>query len=135
MTSSTAALRPLADSPSIRFAGRSFAIASDLSRSALFELEREIETRRGAIHPFLTAVTDVLVVGHLDGGDPNGDWAREQVRRGEIYRDRWGHLEFVAEDELRSALAKEPTAARSGARNDRLPRPSFAESSPSCQQP
>jgi len=105
MTSATAAPETQEDSPAIRIAGRSFVIASRLPRSAFFELEREIERRRGAIHPFLTAVTDVLVVGHLDGVGVDAAWAREQVRRGEIYRDRWGHLEFVTERDLRATFA------------------------------
>lgn len=105
MTSATAALGTPDDPPSVRIAGRSFVIAGRLSRSAFSELAREIERRRGAIHPFLTAVTDVLVVGHLEGVDVDAAWAREQVRRGEIYRDRWGHLEFVTERDLRATIA------------------------------
>lgn len=92
--------------PSMRFAGRSFVVASNLPREELRALEREIETRGGSIHPFLNAVTEVLVVGALAGMDSNAHWAREQVRRGTIYRDRWGHLEFVTEEELRSALSE-----------------------------
>jgi hypothetical protein len=91
----------------MRFAGRSFVVANNLGREALRALEREIEFRNGSVHPFLSAVTDVLVVGCLTGMHSDARWAREQVRRGEIYRDRWGHLEFVTEDELRAALAED----------------------------
>ena len=92
--------------PSIRFAGRSFVVASNLPVRELRALEREIEARGGSIHPFLNAVTEVLVVGDLAGMDSGAHWAREQVRRGTIYRDRWGHLELVAEGDLRAALAE-----------------------------
>lgn len=105
MTSAAVTLSTPADSRSFRIAGRSFVIASRLPGSAFFELEREIERRRGAIHPFPTTVTDVLVVGHRDGVDVDAAWAREQVRRGGIYRDRWGHLEFVTERDLRATFA------------------------------
>ncbi len=107
MNSTNAAVTPQSDLPSILFAGRSFAIASTLSRGARFDLEREIEARRGVIHPFLTAVTDVLVVGRLDADDVNALLAREQVQRGVVYRQRWGRLEFVTEDELRAALRED----------------------------
>lgn len=94
------------DKPSIRFAGRSFVVASNLPVRELRALEREIEAQGGSIHPFLNAVTEVLVVGDLAGMDSGAHWAREQVRRGTIYRDRWGHLELVAEADLRAALAE-----------------------------
>ncbi len=95
------------DRPSIRFVGRSFVVASNLPVRELRALEREIETRGGSIHPFLNAVTEVLVVGDLTGMDSGAHWAREQVRRGTIYRDRWGHLELVSEEDLRAALAED----------------------------
>jgi len=98
--------------PTIRFAGRSFVVASNLPARELRALEREIEVRGGSIHPFLNAVTEVLVVGDLAGMDSGAHWAREQVRRGTIYRDRWGHLELVSEGDLRAALEE-----------DRRPRP------------
>lgn len=93
--------------PSIRFAGRSFVVASNLPPEELRGLEREIEVRGGTVHPFLNAVTDVLVVGSTDGVESHAHWAREQVRRGEIYRARWGHLRFVTEEELRATLEAE----------------------------
>ncbi len=90
-----------------RFAGRSFVVASNRPARELRALEREIEARGGSIHPFLNAVTEVLVVGDLVGTDSGAHWAREQVRRGTIYRDRWGHLELVSEGDLRAALAED----------------------------
>jgi NAD-dependent DNA ligase len=92
------------DSPSIRFSGRSFVLANGLPRVEQRALEVEIEARGGSVHPFLNAVTDVLVVGRAEGNQSGAQWAREQIRRGEIYRARWGHLEFVTEEELRGAL-------------------------------
>ena len=106
MGSANGAARQDEDRPSIRFAGRSFVVASNLPVRELRALEREIEARGGSIHPFLNAVTEVLVVGDLAGMDSGAHWAREQVRRGTIYRDRWGHLELVAEGDLRAALAE-----------------------------
>lgn len=93
------------DSPSIRFRDRSFVLAVDLSRDDQRALEREIEARGGSVHPFLTAVTDVLVVGRAEGSDAYASWAREQIRRGGVYRERWGHLELVTEGELRAAIS------------------------------
>ena len=87
-----------------RFAGRSIVVASNRPARELRALEREIEARGGSIHPFLNAVTEVLVVGDLAGMDSGAHWAREQVRRGTIYRDRWGHLELVSEEEIRAVL-------------------------------
>ena len=92
------------DSTSIRFRGRSFVLAGDLSRDEQRALEREIEARGGTVHPFLNAVTDVLVVGRVEGNEADASWAREQIRRGGIYRERWGHLELVTEGELRAAI-------------------------------
>ena len=92
------------DPPSFRFAGRSFVLASDLPREEQRALEREIEVRGGSVHPFLNSVTDVLVVGRADGTESGAMWAREQIRRGQVYRDRWGHLELVTEEDLRAAL-------------------------------
>ena len=106
MGSANGAARQDEDRPSIRFAGRSFVVASNLPVRELRALEREIEARGGSIHPFLNAVTEVLVVGDLAGMDSGAHWAREQVRRGTIYRDRWGHLELVAEGDVRAALAE-----------------------------
>lgn len=106
MGSANGAVRQDEDRPSIRFAGRSFVVASNLPVRELRALEREIEARGGSIHPFLNAVTEVLVVGDLAGMDSGAHWAREQVRRGTIYRDRWGHLELVAEGDVRAALAE-----------------------------
>ncbi len=87
-----------------RFLDRSFALASNLPAKELQVIEAEIQALGGSVHPFLNAVTDYLVVGCLEGTDSNAHWAREQVRRGEIYRGRWGHLEIISEEELRSAL-------------------------------
>lgn len=88
--------------------GRSFVVASNPPRDEQRALERAIEERGGTIHPFLTSVTDVLVIGPIAGNDCEALWAREQIRRGEKYRDRWGHLEFVTEGELRAALGPDP---------------------------
>ncbi len=107
MRSANEAAREDDGRPSIRFAGRSFVVASNLPTGELRALEREIEARGGSIHPFLNAVTEVLVVGDLVGTDSGAHWAREQVRRGTIYRDRWGHLELVSEGDLRAALAED----------------------------
>ncbi len=107
MSSANEAAREDDGRPSIRFAGRSFVVASNLPTRELRALEREIEARGGSIHPFLNAVTEVLVVGDLAGMDSGAHWAREQVRRGTIYRDRWGHLELVSEGDLRAALAED----------------------------
>lgn len=84
--------------------GRSFVIASNPPRDEQRALERAIEERGGTVHPFLTSVTDVLVVGPITGHDSEALWAREQIRRGEHYRARWGHLELISEEELREAL-------------------------------
>jgi len=89
---------------SFGFEGRSFVVACDLERQELRSIEREIEGLGGSVHPFLNAVTDILVVGPIHGNDGDAHWAREQIRRGKIYRDRWGHLEFVSETCLRAAL-------------------------------
>jgi hypothetical protein len=107
MGSANGAVRQDEDRPSIRFSGRSFVVASNLPVRELRALEREIEARGGSIHPFLNAVTEVLVVGDLAGMDSGAHWAREQVRRGTIYRDRWGHLELVSEGDLRAALEED----------------------------
>jgi len=84
--------------------GRSFVVASNPTRDEQRALEKAIEEKGGAVHPFLNSLTDVLVVGEVAGNDSDARWAREQIRRGEDYRNRWGHLEFVAEPELRKAL-------------------------------
>ena len=107
MESANGAARRDDDRPAMRFAGRSFVVASNLPARELRALEREIEVRGGTIHPFLNAVAEVLVVGDLAGMDSGAHWAREQVRRGTIYRDRWGHLELVSERDLRAALEDE----------------------------
>ena len=86
--------------------GRSFVVASNPTRDEQRALERAIEEKGGAVHPFLNSLTDVLVVGPVAGNDSDARWAREQIRRGEDYRNRWGHLEFVAEADLREALGR-----------------------------
>ena len=61
--------------------------------------------RGGSVHPFLNAVTDVLVVGRARGEPertPSGPASRSGGARSTA--DRWGHLEFVTEEELRGAL-------------------------------
>ncbi len=88
------------------FEGRSFVVASNPPRDEQRALERAIEERGGSVHPFLNAVTDVLVVGLVTGNDSEALWAREQIRRGEVYRERWGHLELITETELRAALGQ-----------------------------
>lgn len=88
--------------------GRSFVVASNPPRDEQRTLERAIEERGGTVHPFLTSVTDVLVVGPIAGNDCEALWAREQIRRGQVYRERWGHLELVTEEELRAALGQDP---------------------------
>ena len=90
------------------FECRSFVVASNPPRDEQRALERAIEERGGSVHPFLNAVTDVLVVGTVTGNTSEALWAREQFRRGEVYRARWGHLEFITEDELRVALGQSP---------------------------
>jgi len=92
-------------------AGRSFVVASNPPRDEQRALERAIEELGGTVHPFLTSVTDVLVVGPIAGNDCEALWAREQIRRGQVYRERWGHLEFVTEEELRAALGQDPAPA------------------------
>ncbi len=89
-------------------AGRSFVVASNPPRNEQRALERAIEGRGGSIHPFLNAVTDVLVIGRVTGNDSEARWAREQIRRGEVYRERWGHLELITLEELRAELGKSP---------------------------
>jgi hypothetical protein len=89
-------------------AGRSFVVASNPPRNEQRALERAIEERGGSVHPFLNAVTDVLVIGLVTGNDSEARWAREQIRRGEVYRQRWGHLELITVEELRAALRKSP---------------------------
>jgi hypothetical protein len=111
------------NSPSIRFRDRSFVLAADLSREDRWSLEREIEARGGSIHPFLTAVTDVLVVGRAEGTEAPASWAREQIRRGEVYRGRWGHLDLVTEEELRAAIREIRGEPRSDLRGAPLPHP------------
>lgn len=90
------------------FRGRSFVVACTPSREEQRLLEREIEARGGTVHAFLNSLTDVLVVGPVTGNESGALWVREQVRRGESYRARWGVLEFVSERQLRSALEAEP---------------------------
>lgn len=90
------------------FRSRSFVVACTPSREEQRTLEREIEARGGSVHPFLNSLTDVLVVGPVVGNESGALWVREQVRRGEAYRARWGALEFVTEAQLRAALAAEP---------------------------
>ncbi|HYN41504.1 MAG TPA: BRCT domain-containing protein [Thermoanaerobaculia bacterium] len=90
------------------FEGRSFVVASNPPRDEQRALEQAIEERGGSVHPFLNAVTDVLVVGTVTGNSSEAHWAREQVRRGEGYRARWGHLEFITEEALRMALGQSP---------------------------
>jgi hypothetical protein len=94
------------DSRSIRFDGRSFVLAGDLSRDEQRTLEREIEARGGSVHPFLNSLTDILVVGRAEGNEAQAQWAREQIRRGGVYRVRWEHLELVTEEELRVAIGE-----------------------------
>lgn len=94
--------------PDLRFADRSFLLASDLPREELLPLERAIQARGGTVHPFLNALTDVLVIGRAEGTSSGARWAQEQVRRGAYYRARWGHLEVVTEEELRAALGMAP---------------------------
>ena len=106
MGGATGTAHPSDGSPPIRFSGRSFVLANDLPRDEQRALELEIELRGGSVHPFLNAVTDVLVVGRAEGSQSAAQWAREQIRRGQIYRARWGHLELVTEEELRGALAE-----------------------------
>jgi hypothetical protein len=81
-------------------------VASNPPRDQLRALERAIEGRGGSVHPFLNAVTDVLVIGPVTGNDSEALCAREQIRRGEFYRQRWGHLEIITEKELRAALER-----------------------------
>ena len=88
------------------FRNRSFVVASNPSRDVQRALERAIEDRGGTVHIFLNSITDVLVVGPVSGNDSDALWAREQIRRGETYRARWGVLEFVTERELRAALGE-----------------------------
>ena len=99
------------DLPRDLFAGRSFVVASNPSRDEQRALEAAIEVRGGSVHPFLNAVTDVLVVGPVSGTDCEALWAREQIRRGEVYRARWGHLVLITEEELRAALGRGGDAA------------------------
>jgi len=104
MTGANGTAQVECDSPSIRFRGRSFVLAGDLSRDEQRALEREIEARGGSVHPYLNAMTDVLVVGRAEGNEAGAQWAREQIRRGGIYRVRWEHLELMTEEELRAAI-------------------------------
>lgn len=89
--------------------GRSFVVASNPTRDEQRALEKAIEERGGTVHPFLTSVTDVLVVGPITGHDSEALWAREQIRRGQHYRARWGHLELITEEELRAVLGRDGT--------------------------
>jgi hypothetical protein len=93
------------------FSGRSFVVASNPTRDEQRALEKAIEERGGTVHPFLTSVTDVLVVGPIRGHDSEALWAREQIRRGQLYRTRWGHLQIVDEEELRAVLGSDGTTA------------------------
>lgn len=86
------------------FRGRSFVVACTSAKEEQRALEREIESRGGTVHSFLNALTDVLVVGPVSGNESGAYWVREQVRRGETYRARWGALEFVSERQLRAAF-------------------------------
>ncbi|MBK9090630.1 MAG: hypothetical protein IPL90_16905 [Holophagales bacterium] len=104
MSGANSTARIECDPPSLRFRDRSFVLAGDLSREDRWALEREIEARGGSIHPFLTAVTDVLVVGRAEGNEAEASWAREQIRRGTVYQERWGHLELISQEELRAAI-------------------------------
>ena len=90
------------------FRGRSFVVACTPSKEEQRLLEREIEARGGTVHSFLNALTDVLVVGPVSGTESGAYWVREQVRRGETYRARWGALEFVTERQPRIAFVEEP---------------------------
>ena len=92
------------NSDEIRFFGRSFAFAGDLTPDEIRLREKEIEARGGSVHPYLNAVTDVLVVGRVEGTQSGAHWAREQIRRAGEYRARWGHLQVVREEELIAAL-------------------------------
>ena len=92
----------------IRISGRSFLLASDLPREELLPVERAIQALGGTIHPFLSAITDVLVVGRAEGTSSGARWAQEQIRRGSYYLDRWGHLEVISESELRAVLDLKP---------------------------
>ena len=67
--------------PSIRFAGRSFVVASNLPPEELRGLGRGIEVRGGTVHPFLNAVTDVLVVGSTDGSSERCSDCTANARR------------------------------------------------------
>lgn len=95
----------------LRIADRSFLLANDLPREELLPLELAIQARGGSLHPFLNAMTDVLVVGRAEGSSSAARWAREQIRRGTYYRDRWGHLEVITEEELRALLGVPRTGA------------------------
>ncbi len=104
MSGANGTARIESDPPSLRLRDRSFVLAGDLSREDRWALEREIEARGGSIHPFLTAVTDVLVVGRAEGNEAEASLAREQIRRGTVYQERWGHLELISQEELRAAI-------------------------------
>lgn len=86
------------------FSGRSFVVASNPTRDEQRALEKAIEERGGTIHPFVTSMTDVLVVGEVTGHESEARWAHEQIRRGELFRARWGHLELITEQALREAI-------------------------------
>ena len=84
--------------------GRSFVVASNPTREEQRALEKAIEARGGTIHPFVTSVTDLLVVGPVTGGRSEALWALEQLRRGERFHALWGHVEMISEQTLREAL-------------------------------
>lgn len=109
MGSSNGTARREEPPPGLRIADRSFLLASDLPREEILPLERAIQARGGTIHPFLSALTDVLVVGRADGTSSAARWAQEQIRRGAYYLERWGHLEVVTEAELKAELGLDET--------------------------
>lgn len=92
----------------VTFSVRSFVIVSNRPRRDMRDLEEMIEAHGGAIHPFVTTLTEELVVGRVDGDDDNACLARSHVRRGEISTDRWGRLEFLPEDDFRTELSESP---------------------------
>lgn len=100
--------------PRLHLRGRSFVVAANLTSEQQRRIERAIETRGGSIHTFLNPLTDVLVVGRPEGNQPEALWAREQIRRSEDYRSRWGHLEVVTEEALRAALGEDAWEPPSG---------------------
>jgi hypothetical protein len=93
---------------SIRIAGRSFAFACGLPEEELHALQEQVRARGGRVDADLSPETDVIVVGSLPALGQLAERGREVILRGELYRDRQGHLEFVTEEALRAALAASP---------------------------